>query len=535
MNYPTGTVGSVRGKAIGHLSPEQILDKVTYIFPEASEIDIKMLKSKVDSVIDKTEKNKLAYTIVKGDFDNSLELKKYLRENNFKLTPEREKLFYKWLHQFSLNKMSLVGCIDYIEHTFPLWTNLKKLLLDDRPGTGKKQWQYISENTSIPKSVIDNVRNAVNYKQLSNKDTMKLITYLVNNTIDDAQFEKTITQPAKGKGWFPFGIDKPPKQHSVKIKVLYKLAYSFGLSEDNMYKLCDGAVNYTSDPFDYEAVMLRFGLKNHISYEKCDEKIKYIEKQITVQIKSDDGTIKREKKGTTHYPLDTAIEELKKFFDKNIPTCNIQQTTDDLANYLCNICTSDSLEIKRREVASELMNNLINKTNVDNIQRYYSSIFFNVDDILNEKHYSRSIANKYISIINSEREKIKRLKGHNKIEALHLICDGKKVEKTGLGKGAFTEVKMANLTNQTEKVKRSDILRICYLDALIEYINGSISDDKINDYFENKSNRFLDECFFHPLHLSLPLDALMYLSLSIQDRCKPEVYQAFLERNLKNY
>ena len=533
--YSTGTAGYMRKRAFEYTEPEKILDGFNEIFPEAEPYMIKSLTEKTIAAVSTIENNEeQIHKIIKGDFDNILKLKEYINKN-FTLTPERYNLVYKLIHHYILCKINIVDCMNYIQNTFPLWTNLKKLLLDERPGTSKKQWEYIESKTSIEPILIERVKKVSNYKQLSDNDTKDLVAYLVNFTIPNARFENTISQPHISKGWFPNGMDDPPKQHQVKNAVLYKLAYSFGLSEDNIYKLCDGSTNFTNDPFDYEAIILKFGLKNNIPYNECAKKIKIVS-----------DYIKDHKEEKNHYDVDTAIEELKIYFDKNSNTDDIDTKAEKLTEYLCKISFSDSLEKRKKDIASSLMNKLIEKTNIEKIQDYYSMLYESVDDIIIQKYPVRR-AEYYNSILAKERVSIMLLKGNRKIKekddkikernekikALALMCDGKNAERSGLGARAFTSDKIEKLLDRNvDTVYRDDILRICYLNALIEYINGCITDNNINVYFENTVNRALENCFFHPLHLSLPLDALIYMALSFEEKCKPEVYQAFIDRDM---
>lgn len=550
FDYPTGTYGNIRRRVIERQSEDEILDEIANMFPEAENFKKNSLKNEISSTINKAlEKEEFIYKIVKGDFNNIpaiKHLKEYLSDPNIKLTlnHEEEKQFYKKIHQYIFTKISIVKCMDYIDHTFPLWTNLKKLLLDERAGTNKKQWEYIAENTSISQDIINNVKNAKNYKELSDFDTKDLVSFLVNHIIPNATFQNVIEQKGNDRCWFPNGINKPPKQTNVTNPVLYKLAFSFNLSENDIYsKLCKGSENYTSNPFDYEAVMFRFGLKYQIPYIECKERINKIEEYIK-SLPTDEG----KKVISNHYPLNDAIEGVKKYFDQNINKENIDQIAGELTNFLCQISKSDSLEEKRKDIAAELMNKIIEKTNVKKIQEYYSLTFTltfkDISDILYEK-YSEDIADKYEGILLKQKEKLLRLNEDEKIKALHLICDGKNVDKhrhrnslkyspNNLGKRAFTAKRIEKIiSKEIDEINRSDILRMGYLNTLIEYINGCITDQNIITYFETTVNKVLNECLFHPLYSALPLDALMYLSLSSENKCKPEVYQAFIEREIK--
>ena len=55
------------------------------------------------------------------------------------------KKFYDTLHDYVLNQLNAMDCYEYVLKTFPFLSKLKRRILEERPGTELKQWQYAAE------------------------------------------------------------------------------------------------------------------------------------------------------------------------------------------------------------------------------------------------------------------------------------------------------------------------------------------------------------------------------------------------------
>ena len=174
-------------------------------------------------------------------------------------------------------------------------------------------------------------------------------------------------------------------------------------------------------------------------------------------------------------------------------------------------------------------------TDMKNIESYFCDHeFISIDPLIEElypehaveqqKEMLEDISFALFELGTSERDMIK---------ALALLCDGNYFKRNGLASKALTKGLIKKIANGETAIFREHILRIGYLSTLIDYFNGTVSSKDIISRFENTTNAILEKCCYHPLFISFPLDALMYLSLSSNQMCIPEVYQAFLPKSRK--
>lgn len=500
------------------------------IFPDLSDIKLNMLSVKIITNISNKLNKEMAQDfierLVKGEIDKidrvkgGITISEYVSAENIEMTNIQQKKMYHLIHQYIMSKFSLAELYTYIENTFPLWSALKRLLLEKRRGTNKLQWEYI-ETKYHKKGYSDIFSNVSNYKMLYNYDAANAISTLTDHETIDNQFMNTI------RGWFrDKDLRNTPMHHEVSSEVLYRLAYAFNITTDEFDKLCTGSVNGVWNPYDFSENLYRFGLNFRLPYKYIANKAEE-NKDIT-------------KTDMPLYSPDETITQIERFFDEHEEFESSEELTDEYISFLSRIgaiCTEKAIQNVRTENSRIYANELLNKTNISNIKRYYESRYISVEDIIEERYSDYTISMNQQIFINNTREKIedikekysdteKLLKAKSKI--LSCICDGSKPKKKGIGADAFGKTSVLDIMNGKTEIRRNDILRLGYLSTLIDYINENITEDELIQTFESTTDRMLNQCRFHKLHITLPVDALMYLSLSSSDRCIPEVFQTFI-------
>ncbi len=512
----TGTEKAMFRRAVTKMSPDDLLENLAQILTGADSITIKNLRDKIVSNINSAEKDEaFIEKYAKGEIDKLIPVDAYMRDNGIIPDTKQRKELFSLIHQYIIGQLQIIKCFKYIESTFPLWSKLKRLLLETRPGTDIKQWKYAVSQYKWSQKADDasqHFENAANYKQLNNYFVADAISALVDSEIENAQFKKTITQESKGKGWFPHGLSYSPKQHVVEKKTLFKLAYGFGLSSKQMDELCAGSEKGARDPFDFEENMLRFGLEYDIPYRDVLNAIKTAEKP----------------QKETEYSYNEAISMLDGFYAGNKEVNDSESLLEEYITLLGDIGTYDIKSFRKSYVRNAL-SELLEKVNVNKIKEYYAYNITSMDDLLSEKYFYEEIRYNQAEAMESTRFSIDELGPRDKEKAICYICDGKNVALRDLSSKAFTRDRVKHiLQGDIDEISRDDILRTGYLYALIGYINGDISEEEIITEFEKETNRMLQDCMFHQLHMTFPLDALMYLSLLSTNRCIPEVFQVFL-------
>lgn len=539
-NYPTyGTVYAVQERVNNAIISDELENelkkKLKIIFPyeEASKINnlVGKIKNSFSDIpqYDTIEFNEFINGYINGEFQKIDELFVYLKHNDFDVTTENFKEFYNIIHKYIIGVLTPLECRFYISRTFPLWSKLKRMLLEERPGGTQKQWEYAVEKYKH-QNKRDELSNGFNrsqhYKQIKNKYAFDAICKLVDTAVfeGDTKFKNTIN------GWFPKGLKKPPGHHSIQRDTLYKLAYGFALSPVLMDRLGVGAVNGTRNPFDFEDNMYRFGLNYNVEYKDISKIISNNEDNIQLEVRtiSNDNFL-------TEY--DQAISKLDSFFESH-QTTNIHTAPQILSDYLELLNSIGSCEIEgiRKEVAKECLGNIIKKTDIKIIKKYYNDN--DVDINLTDEFYpspqkSKVLRARMNSDFSEKRENVRELKNlqininKSKYIALSYLFDGKGFDAEGQKNDNPNIVTgYRNIIKSKLKITRPIILRLGYISTIVDLVNGTTFDDELLDKFEEKTNIMLKKCLFHELYYVFPDDIQMYLALSCKKYFKPDFYQA---------
>lgn len=459
-------------------------------------------------------------------------------KNKYTFSDNQWNALYGLIHQVIMSSLTDVQMFNYIEQTFPLWSGLKRILLQKRRGTNLKQWEYaLSKSTSTQlntfafdyESLNEELKAVKNYKYMNDISAKLLITVMCKNTFPDWRIENTIN------GWFS-NIIKAPTQHNVEKETLYKIAYAFNLSIQDFETLTACCEKAVYDTFSIEDNLYRFGMQYSVKYDNMTAVIE--------KAKSDN---KRFGTKLTNYNQDEMNKKINNFFNTNEFSDNlIEKYLDFLNNNGVYKESAKMLASLRAENAHKYLCRLYEKFNLDNIQDYYKqfdvsnpnvSTILNEADLLEERY--KEEAEKYCSYLENYIYKvvnIKKCTDSTKNDVLRLICDGLEVDVKDIASGAFSNARLNHISEKSDNllrypIRRSEILRLAYLNTLLSYFNYEIRNDSdIIPFFEKIANRMLSECCFLPLHLTLKLDFLMYLALSEKKRCKTNVFQTFIPR-----
>ena len=517
-NTTTGTNGVFRRKIANKLTPELFKKRLKELFPETDEAVVGLLGN---SLIMKIKNLKMNSAFVmnysKGEIDKIINISSFIDDNDISCTNIQCKEIYKLIQQLIVNRFSPVQCMRYIKSTFPLWSELKRQLLKTRPGTDKKQWEFVSESCKTSVGFVEHFSKAVDYKQLNNEYTAEAVSNLVNMAIPGCRFENIISQPASYKGWFPAGLNYPPHQHNVQIEVLFKLAYGLALPLEELDRLFNCSVNGKRDPYDFNENMLRFGLKYRVSYKE-------IHKLIENAYKGHD------KEKLSYFE---AVEKVDSFFKENHDGKSVSILAEEFIDIASKIAYEKSIKNEQRENAAKYMQELLEKTDVEKIKAYYPRPDLESTDTLADENFCEADARAYKKLTDETRYSVMLLEKRNKVKALYLICDGLNFKKIGLSSKAFTRADIINIAdNKKEKIHRDEILRIGYLTTLIDFINGDVTKTDLISRFEDVTGKMLAECHFQSLNITFLTDVLMYISLASNEMCIPEVYQLFIPKNI---
>lgn len=444
------------------------------------------------------------------------------------------------IHQVIMSSLTEVQMFSYIEQTFPLWSGLKRILLQKRRDTDLKQWEYALEKCDITDKKLINIGcdmesfreelNAVqSYKNLRDHYAKLLIIAICQKEFPEWRIDNTIN------AWFSNGnILKAPKQHDIEKSVLYKLGYSFNLSLEDFDRLTVRCEKAIYDAFSIEDNLYRFGMKYSVKYSKITD--------IIAKARNDS---QRFKCPPSEYNQAVMKQKISDFFNNNIYSDSLIERYLDFLdrNGVCRN-SIELLNTLRAENACRYVCELHNKFKLDNIKYYYEdfdvskrnvSYIPDVADLLQEK-YGDNAENYYFYFVDYIRKIAEMTDYTSSInEILMLICDGMNVNAKDIASGAFSKARLNHIKEcsdlLTRPIRRSEIMRIAYLDTLLAYFNYDIDDDNIIARFESTANRMLLECEFLPLHITLKLDFIMYLALSERKRCKTNVFQFFIPRN----
>ncbi|MCR4889970.1 MAG: hypothetical protein K5979_12445 [Ruminococcus sp.] len=442
----------------------------------------------------------------------------YLKTQGFDITPETMKKFYDTLHDYVLNQLTAMDCYEYVLKTFPFLSKLKRRILEERPGTELKQWQYAAEcysQQAKKDGIFKDFKDINDYHEIQHSMVRDVVCRLVNSAVPGAQFEKTFD------GWFPNGIYNFPKPTDIQKNTLFRIAYGFSLSPEQMDSLGAGATNCIRDPFDFEDNMFRFGLNYKMKYTDINS----IKSDLKIELKP---------KNTGY---DEAIKILDDFFEVHNDVTDPKNVLNDYLKLLESIGSSDIRDI-RKATAKNCLIDVLEKLDIKIVKEYYEKNEENEN--LPYEFYSseneEELIDKLSEEIERKRENIKRITNKsylpqrmekNKLITLSYIFNGKGFDAEGKenpNPKIITGYK--NIIDKKLEISRQHILRLGYLSTLVEYIKGNIPDDNLVKTFEIKTNGMLKTCLFHELYYSFPEDVQMYLALSSNEYCKLDFYQA---------
>lgn len=545
--------------AVNNYHIKTLEEKITDIIGENDISKCRLFADYIRHASDEVIKNsQFVDSYVKGEFKkgklNSF-IDEYVKDNKYILSDEQYSQLYGIVHEHLMSALSIVKIFRYIKYTFPLYSKLKGLLLQERT-PGEKQWEYAVRVCGDYKENENEYKKANGYyKNISNTIAADTIAAIVDHEIGDGcQFKNTISQPHAKKGWFPNGFGAPPGQHDAKKETLFILAYTFGLSLEEFDELCVGSAESTWNVYSPFEDAMRFGLQYKMKY---NEALKFAE--MAKEECKDCGT------EVTYEDAMCFQRKIITFFSEDISddisvlkTQYIQLLKENGADNKYN----ERLELMRQNKAKEYMIRLLNSIDISTVKTKYKEEYKIMDDFDNEPvMYLSDLLNEIchdselnpcginpydvMCFVEKNTENLSKLECKSddvdsivksKIKAIKLMCDGRSVEKKDVASKAFSKPVIEALLTGSEipksKLHREHILRIAYLTVLNESILGKVTDEKIIERFTDVSNKLLGEMFFHPLQITFPLDAIMCIALKSK-YCKSQIYQAFMPHKEK--
>lgn len=539
----TGTVNIVYRNIGKKIRESDFYDDLTILFPNQENSTLKFLSKKIYNYISEIEINyDFMESYAKGDLLKILKRKdaasitEYI-DRNININADERHVLYNMIQELILNRFDIIDLFKYAETIFPLWTNLKRLLLEKKPGIDKKYWEYIAEVCNKDEIFINGFKDVVNYKELNNFNVKEAIAAIVDYKTGSKKFENTITQKKRHKGWFPDGIFELSYQTNVEKNTLYRLAYAFELTFDKMEKLSKGSVKYCYNPFDYKDNLFRYGLENNYTFTKICEEID----KFNLKLKE------------TDLSYDEAKEMIQKFFVNK----SIGKDLDEFKELLTKIGTININDL-RITYAKKYMNNIMNNIDLNKMKEYcelfeknkkrYGNELLTIlkkryDKTLYEKEFKEKGGDKELSYAETQKLLIEKkmsiirtdccsTSNPNNEKLIRFLCDGKPKSTTYTSK-SFTQWRINEILDGREvlEIDRAEVLRMGYITTLIDYINNKDTkyeeSENLIKEFEMNTNRMLKECCFHPLCITLPLDATMYLAFSNTNWWIPNIYKVF--------
>ena len=545
--------------AVNNSHIKTLEEKISDIIGEEDKSKCRLFADYIRHASDEVIKNsQFVESYVKGEFKkgklNSF-IDEYVKDNEYILSDEKYGQLYGIIHEHLMSALSIVKIFRYIMCTFPLYSKLKRLLLQERT-PGEKQWEYAIRVCGDYKENENEYKKANGYyKNISNTIAADTIAAIVDHEIGSGcQFKNTISQPHAKRGWFPNGFGEPPGQHDAKKETLFILAYAFGISLEGFDELCVGSAESTWNVYSPFEDAMRFGLKYKMKYSKALEFAEMAKeecKNCGMEIKYEDAMCFQKK-------IITFFNESNFDDISALKTQFIQLLKENGADSKCN----ERLELMRQNKAKEYMIRLLNSIDISAVKNKYKEEYSKMDhynnetvkylsdllkEICNDSTLNPCGINPYdvMCIIEKNTYNLSKLKCKSddvdsivetKIKAIKLMCDGRSVEHKDVASKAFSKPVIEALLSGSEipksKLHREHILRIAYLTVLNESILGKVNDEKIIERFTDVSNKLLGEMFFHPLQITFPLDAIMCISLKSK-YCKSQIYQAFMPHKEK--
>ncbi|MDE5763623.1 MAG: hypothetical protein K2I00_01480 [Ruminococcus sp.] len=507
--------------------------------------------SEIDRKIDNLSRQEnFVAQLIKGNAHKEIiNIDIFFTNKNVFITPSQKKEIHDLIQLLLASRLNEYKTFQYVTQTFPLMSFLKRQLLETRPGTNIPQWQFIAENCFIKENITEQIKEyfstVANYKEISDRKCAQIVSALVKS-LTGKRFDTTISQQKQGRGWYPNGLDElPEKFFNVNPEHLFLIAYSFKMNIDQYDEMLirNGDVY---DCFCYEENMLRFLLvyiKNINEYNAFKQIIEQNREHF--QESSDEFTPEQVARKINNFFCSRRRDDIKSLcidFMKLLKRLGVVSAEK----------RREILNQQRRLIAGANMQKLLKSTNLKNITVYYSLLNNTVDDIMRFKYKNEpEKIGKALEILESNyRQLAERTSENEKAKILSMLCDRFAPESSSYIKTSIRPILKSRFSTEhigkiskgttTDPITRTDILKIGYLQTLIDFINKNNqfrnksemieACRSLTRIFEENTNKILKKCSFAPVHATFPLDGLIYIALSsgTADKCIPEVFQACL-------
>lgn len=536
--------------------------KLANLLHDVDDKKIDFFINRLHSIISEYSENEnFVRKLIKGEAHREIDINKLINDlcgYDIILKAEEKNKIHNLIQQLFSDSLNELQIFEYVSNTFPLFSYLKRELLEPRDGTDKKQWEFILDKSErLFKNFSNKFQSISHYREIDDNTCAKLISAIVK-IMTNKRFDNTISMKNQSKGWYPNGLYELPVQtHDIKQKYLFLIAYSLKLDITKYIDL----QKRNEDLYDslcYEDNMYRFALK-FINIKSTSKNVyDYIEEII----KNNQGRV--EANNNTTLFSETATDKIEAFLnDEDNKSKDIESLIESFIKLQesLGVSTAENREklwnIERCKIASKSLNEIIDFMDVKKIKSYFKLYFkdnstIKLTDLIKYKMIKECISQpdmivhnlneNYFEIIMSTEKTKERL--------LKLICDGDcdsdqlsyvpRTIRSILATKFTTNRINAIKENKSLTITRNDILRIGYLKTFIEFVNQEkkykngiemMQDTpKLIEKFETNTNNLLKQCHYSSLHITFPHDGLIYIALSSlgNDRCIPNVYQLCL-------
>ena len=547
------------------LDRKEFIKRMGEILHNVDNIKIERFTDKLYSLISEhLENENFVRKMIKGESHREIEIDKLINRfcgYDIVLKAEEKNKIHDLIQELLSDSLNELQIFEYATNTFPLFSYLKRELLETRTGTNEKQWEFILKNSKrLSNDFYEKFKSISHYREIDDKTCARMISAVIFQ-MTNKRFDNNISQPHDSKGWFPNGLlDLPVQKHDIKQKDLFLIAYSLKF-DITKYIEMQKRNEDLYDVFCYEDNMYRFALKFIDKKGTSKSVYNYIEDIINKHVNRFESI-----NNTTLFSK-SAENRINAFLNdeanKNMSIDTLVQLFIDLQEQL-GVSTAKNREeiwnIERRKIASESLYEILDFMDVRKIKEYFKLYYkenstIKLKDLIvhkkNKEHLSQSdmivhnLNENYFDIIMSTEKTKERL--------LHLISDGncdseflsyvhrtiRPILATKFTTNRINAIK-ENDESKSLTITRNDILRIGYLKTFTEFVNQGrkynnkkemMKDTpKIIERFEVITNELLRNCHYADLHITFPHDCLIYVALSslANDRCIPDVYQLCL-------
>ena len=490
------------------------------------------------------------FGLIKGETHRLIDIDKFFADSKIHINKRQKSEIHNLVQLLLADEMNEYRTFSYVSQNFPLMSFLKRELLETRQGGNIPQWKFIAESCPhLRKEFYEYFEKIANYKEISDDICGRAVSSLVKYATG-IRFDNTMSQ--SGKGWYPNGYFSLPEQlHNIKPYPLFLIACSFRLTlakYDEMHAKNEDIY----DCMSYEDNMFRFALV----YIREKAEIKEFMKIL------DENRIHFFRKMNISPDIKQVSDNIKSFFKNKGSMKRLVFPFMELlekSGVVSAAVREKFLESERCKIAQKNMKELIADVQLDPIIRYYSLLNGTADNIIRFKYKDdMQNAEKAIAVIHENYRRLAECcRPYEKKKILSIICDSTAPDSSKkfipsvrlILKNKFTTTYIRKLSSgiPAKLVTRNDILKIAYLRTFIDFVNKNDlrfrnkkemteSAKALTKNFEETANKMLEKCFFAPVHITFPLDGLIYISLSggISDKCIPEVFQSCLPIKLND-